>query len=344
VYSNWGPLSAELEERVAELLGAPRGGVISSASGTLALIGAILAAAGEADRERPLALVPDLTWIATAAAVERCGYRPYLVDVDPETWMADPARLAEHPVLDGVGLVVPVAPFGRPVPQAGWESFRERTGIPVVIDGAASFEMVAEAPEALLGGVPVAISFHATKGFSAGEGGCVACADLDLATAAKRALNYGIHMTREARSASINGKMSEYHAAVGLAELDGWPRKRDALARVGSAYRESMASAGLAERLVAYPEIGLSYVLLRCLDASETDRVRGALWDAGIDSRLWYEHGARGHPFYAEAEHEPLDVAEALAGCLLGLPLAPDLPDADIARVVEVIEAETRRR
>src|SRR6266478_4083507 len=49
-------------------------------------------------------------------------------------------RLADHPERDRIGLVVPVAPFGRPVPQHPWQTFRQQSGIPVVIDGAASFE------------------------------------------------------------------------------------------------------------------------------------------------------------------------------------------------------------
>ena len=56
-----------------------------------------------------------------------------------------------------IGLVVPVAPFGRPVAQAPWVEFRDRTGIPVVIDGAASFEGVEAAPDEFLGDVPVAL-------------------------------------------------------------------------------------------------------------------------------------------------------------------------------------------
>ena len=39
--------------------------------------------------------------------------------------------------------MIPVAPFGRPVPQTAWLEFRKRTGIPVVIDGAATFETAA---------------------------------------------------------------------------------------------------------------------------------------------------------------------------------------------------------
>jgi len=174
IYSNHGPLSSELERRLAEHLRLPQGALACASSGTAALIGAILAATGRATSERPLAIIPAFTFAATAAAVEQCGYQPYLADVAADSWMLDAERLLSHPERERVGIVVPVAPFGRPVPQEPWRRFRAMTGIPVVIDGAASFAGLADRPDRFLGEIPVAISFHATKVFATGEGGAVA--------------------------------------------------------------------------------------------------------------------------------------------------------------------------
>jgi dTDP-4-amino-4,6-dideoxygalactose transaminase len=337
IYSNWGPLVSELEGRLAQWLRLPEGCITSASSGTAALTGAILGHAGRATPERPVALVPALTFVATAVAVEHCGYRPHLVDVDSNSWMLDPERLVDHPVLDRVGLVVPVAPFGRPVPQASWQSFGERTGIPVVIDGAASFDRVSEAPDSWLGEVPVAISFHATKSFATGEGGCVASTDAELVRTTAQALNFGLHMTRESRSPSLNGKMSEYHAAVGLAELDGWPDKHLALRNVADGYRRWAAAAGLSGRVLATPEVGASYALLRCEDADQADRVQRAFRRSAVDHRLWYGRGLHHHPYFSGLPHDGLEVTDRLAPCLLGLPLAPDLTEATIRRIVEAV-------
>ena len=52
--------------------------------------------------------------------------------------------------------------------------------------------------------------------------------------------------------------MSEYHAAVGLAELDGWAEKRSTLQAVGGCYRRQLAGAGLLDRLIATPDISSS--------------------------------------------------------------------------------------
>ena len=176
-YSNWGPLADELERRLEAHFGLPEHGVVSAASGTAALVGAVLGIAGRGGLERPLALIPAYTFVATALAVEQCGYRPYLVDVDPRTWQLDQFGCSTRSGLDRVGLVVPVAPFGRPVPQESWLAFRRQTGIPVAIDGGASFEGASDEPRRFLGEIPTAFSFHATKSFATGEGGCVTTTD-----------------------------------------------------------------------------------------------------------------------------------------------------------------------
>ncbi len=334
-YSNWGPLVNELQERLCGALGQPPGSMVCASSGTAALVGAILATAGRATGERPLAVVPGLTFVGTALAVEECGYTLIVADVDATSWALDPDRLASELDLDRVGLIVPVAPFGRPVPQSPWQAFREETGIPVVIDGAASFDLTAPAPQPFLGEIPVTMSFHATKAFSSGEGGCIACGSLEGAIAAMRSLNFGFYDTRDATSPSTNGKMSEYHAAVGLAELDGWPAKRDQLDGVVGQYTDAFAYLRIADRLACAPAVGLSYVLLQADDLAESSSVQRSLRALGIDSRLWYGRGIHGHTHFATVAREELDTTDDLAARLIGLPVAPDLSPADVARVAD---------
>ena len=111
--------------------------------------------------------MPAATFVATAVAAELCGYQPYLADINADTWMleADGPVLRDHPALAKIGVVIPVAPFGRPIPQLPWQAFRDQTGISVIIDGAAMFD-VGKAPlEQFFGAVPVVLSLHATKGF-----------------------------------------------------------------------------------------------------------------------------------------------------------------------------------
>jgi dTDP-4-amino-4,6-dideoxygalactose transaminase len=338
IYSNYGPLVRQFEARLAGHLGLPAGGAVCANTGTAALVGAILATAGRATPDRPFALIPAFTFVATAVAVEECGYSPWLVDVDAGSLALDPERLPADASLDRIGVVVPVAPFGRTRPQATWLAFRDRTGIPVVIDGAAGFENLSDAPERHLGAIPVTMSFHATKSFATGEGGCIASTDIDLMTRTAQALNFGFHLSRDSRVASINGKMSEYHAAVGLAELDGWDGKRSAFRTVVDKYRRLMDAAGLLSRFLAAPDIGSCYALFRCRSTAESERIQASLRRGGIGFRLWYGAGLQSQTYFVTARRSDLSVTESVAPCLLGLPMALDMTEAMIARVAGTIE------
>ena len=339
IYTNYGPLVCELEQRLAAHFGLPAGSVASASSGTAALTGAILATAGRATRARPFALMPAFTFVATAVAAEHCGYQPYLVDVDAETWMLDPERLARHPNLGEVGVVIPVAPFGRPVPQRPWREFRDRTGLPVVIDGAASFDVGIGPPQRLVGAIPVALSLHATKGFGAGEGGAVVWADAEGLARVAQALNFGFSGSRDSRTPSTNGKMSEYHAAIGLAALDGWAASREAFVGVAEGYRRAMEASGLGDRFFAAPDIGLCYALFLCRSAAEAAQVQAELRRFRIDSRLWYGGGLHRQTYFAAVPRDRLDTTDEVAPALLGLPMAPDLTADQITRVATRLAA-----
>ena len=342
IYTNYGPLVCELERRLAGHFGLPAACVASASSGTAALTGAILATAGRATRARPFALMPAFTFVATAVAAEHCGYQPYLADVDAETWMLDPERLLRHPNLGEVGVVIPVAPFGRPVPQRPWREFRDRTGIPVVIDGAASFDVGCGPLRNVLGAVPVALSLHATKGFGTGEGGAVVWADPDGLERVAQALNFGFFGSRNSRTPSTNGKMSEYHAAIGLAALDGWAASREAFLGVAGGYRRAMEAAGLADRFFAAPDIGLCYALFQCRSAAEAARTQEELRRGGIDWRLWYGGGLHRQSYFAAVARDRLDTTDEVAPTLLGLPMAPDLREDQIAQVAKQLSAAVR--
>lgn len=337
IYSNHGPLVGELEARLAARLRLEQGRVICAGSGTAALVGAILATAGRATEERPYALCPAYTFVGTAVALQQCGYVPWLVDVESRAWQMQPSALLAHPALPRCGVVLPVAPYGRMPPLGEWARFRRRTGVPVVVDGAAAIEALLAAPEALAEGVPVALSFHATKALPTGEGGAVVTSDDALGLAAFRALNFGFFMTRESRGPSINGKMPEHAAALGLAGLDTWEDHHVAVQSVAAAYREAFAAAGLGERLHTAPDIASHYAIFDAPSASSSARVAAALAGAGYESRFWYGRGLQAQPALAGVPADELKVTEAIAPRLLGLPVAPDLDPAAIRRVADIV-------
>jgi dTDP-4-amino-4,6-dideoxygalactose transaminase len=339
IYSNFGPLSWELQVRLAGMFGTGENSVTCTSSGTSALIGAILATAGQAGASRSLAMIPGLTFPATAAAAERCGYNPYLVDVDPKSWLLDPQTLLSHPRLHEVGLIIPVATFGSPVPQKPWLRFMRETAIPVVIDGAASFSSVSEQPRSFTGKVPMVLSFHATKSFGVGEGGCVVWSDPESERRLCEALNFGFYGSRLSVASSSNGKMSEYHAAVGLAELDNWPVKLERFLRVVRLYRKAADVDGLGGHLILYPRTDFIYPLFLSVNAVESLRIQDALTRQGIGFRFWYGSGMQSHPHYHSSPKDDLDICSDLASRLIGLPIAPDLTSQQVEMICRTITA-----
>jgi dTDP-4-amino-4,6-dideoxygalactose transaminase len=337
VYSNFGPLTIEFQNRLSNHFGMSQNCVVSASCGTTALMAAILATAGPATSDRPYALIPAFTFAATAIAVERCGYHSFFSDIDANSWMIDSDRLFNHRLLDQIGIVVPVAPFGRPVPQLPWHAFQRRTGIPVVIDAAASFDCFGDSQVQFIGELPVVLSFHATKSFGIGEGGCVISTDAVLIGRVAQALNFGFHGTRDSASASLNGKMSEYHAAVGLAELDGWSAKQAGLQEVIERYRLELSSKGLVSRFFSSPDISGCYALFFCLSRPEADRVEREFQREDIDFRLWYGTGLHHHSHFSDRPRDSADITEDIGQRLIGLPMAPDLTREAIMRVTAAL-------
>jgi dTDP-4-amino-4,6-dideoxygalactose transaminase len=207
----------------------------------------------------------------------------------------------------------------------------------VVLDAAASVEAVLAEPGRCVGNVPVVLSLHATKPLAAGEGGAVVCADRDLLLRIAYALNFGFQDARDSSLPSTNGKLSEYHAAVALASLDGWAARQAEAADVHATYRDRAHEAGIGGRLVLAPQVASTYALLVCADDAEAGRVLAACDDAGVDTRLWYGRGVQANQWFSGAAADALEVTLCLAPRIIGLPMAPDLGAEQVERVVTAV-------
>ena len=333
-YTNRGELVALLEARLGNMLGGGPANVITASSGTAAIEAAVLATAGPARPERPLALLPAYTFVATASAVERCGYVPYLLDVDPTTWTLVSERLLGHPALERAGVIVPVAPYGRAVAQAEWLAFQAQAQVPVVIDAAAAFEALVTDPERYTGTIPVALSFQATKAFSTGEGGAVVWSSFAGLERVAQSLNFGMLYSRTSTASGMNGKMSEYHAAVGLASLDTWDETCRANRAVAESYRLAARTHGLTARLFVAPDVASNYALLDAGSPGMADDIAAALGTAQIGCRLWYGRGLHHEPYLHGAERDPLPETDRIAPSVVGLPIASDIAGTDIERTI----------
>jgi dTDP-4-amino-4,6-dideoxygalactose transaminase len=330
IYSNFGPLVSSFEDRLASHFGLDHGMVTTVVNAT---IGLTIALAAQDARPATLCLMPSWTFIASAHAAVLAGLVPYFVDVDPNTWALNPDQIDEaiSQAPGIVGAVMPVAPFGRAIDVTAWDRFRARSGVPVVIDAAAGFDCISPSK------TPVVVSLHATKVLGVGEGGFVICTDSSIIRNIRTRTNFGFVRTREAAVPAVNGKLSEYHAAVGLAALDHWVDMREEWMAVAQAYREALPESN---GLYFQEGFGTSWITSTCIlrfANVDANRVESKLAEAGIETRQWWGQGAHTHAATGKFPRCQLPETVLLAQATLAVPFFSDLGSADIHRISEII-------
>jgi dTDP-4-amino-4,6-dideoxygalactose transaminase len=338
-FSNGGPCSRELAARLGAVLDDVRCVLVSNC--TIGLMLALRAAIGMPVPTRSLVVMPSFTFPAAACAVVWAGFAPLFVDVDPESWQLDPARLGEALARHdgGVAGVLAGSTFGTPAPpvmRAEWRRLCAEHDVPLIVDSAAGFGATNADGRRLgtLGDTEV-FSFHATKPFAIGEGGMVATPDQGLADEIARLLNFGFGREPSISLAvGLNGKLSELHAATGLAALD---RYDTVLQRRRSAARELLAALGRGvERQAGCDGSTWQFVPVLVATAAARDHALDAAGRGAVHARRYFSPPLHVHPaFAAYRTTETLEQTERIAARSLSLPLVFD--EAERKRVAQVV-------
>ena len=334
-YSNFGALLTELEERLAgRFTGEAHVVTVTNATQalTLALEAMELAPGG-------YVVLPAWTFVATAHAVMQAGLTPWFVDVDPATWMLDPAEVEDLALSlsSEVAAVIPVCAFGAMPDIDRWLAFREATGVPVLLDAAAAFDTLTDAR------LPAVVSLHATKVLGLGEGGFLVSDDAAFAHKVRLKTTFGFWGSRDSQVVATNAKLSEYAAAVGLAALDAWP---------GARLRWMRTAQMLRIALIGRPEVrfqegwGRDWITSVCtvgLPDGSAAQVAASLREAGVDTRQWWGGGCHTSTAFTDCRREALPATESLAASTLGLPFSIDMSDEEIARIAAALDRALSR-
>ena len=328
-YSNFGPLVTELEMRLAARLG--EGALVcTTVNATQALALALKAMDLPAGG---LVALPAWTFVATAHAVIQAGLVPWFLDVDPDRWMMEPQAVAEAlgRAPGRVVAAIPVCPFGDMPDLGAWRSFRQATGVAVLLDAAAAFDTLTSAD------LPACVSLHATKVLGVGEGGFLATTDPVLFERFHRLSCFGFKGSRESLFPSSNAKLSEYAAAVGLAAIDEWASERLRYLRTSQHLRISLLSR---PEVRFQPGWGLDWITSVCvvgLPEGSAGGVERALEAQGVETRRWWGDGCHRSPAFLDCPRVALPVTDALAAATIGLPFAVDLPPEHIQRLARAL-------
>jgi dTDP-4-amino-4,6-dideoxygalactose transaminase len=244
----------------------------------------------------------------------------------------DPVHLA-HELKnrrDHIAVVIAVSSFGTPPPASvrqAWEGACAEAEVPLIVDSAAGFGAVSDdgTPIGAQGDVEV-VSFHATKPFAIGEGGAMFTRDDRMRARLESAVNFGLNAERRVEFApGFNGKMSELHAATGLAVLDGFDAALDARRRAVRRVQRQI------EHRVSFQAESprSTWQFMPVAFSSEIERLEAErCCEGAVEVRTYYTPLHTMGPFRQWPVGDlGLEVTDDLVSRLLCLPMAADITD-----------------
>jgi dTDP-4-amino-4,6-dideoxygalactose transaminase len=338
ILTNAGPFHDKLEAALAEYLGV--GHVSLFANGTIALVTAL-----QALRVTGEVITTPYSFVATAHSLLWNGIKPVFVDVQRDTLNLDPARI-EPAITPQTTAILPVHCYGRPCDVEAIRKIADNYGLKVLYDAAHAFGVRTEGGSVLEHGDLSVLSFHATKVFTTFEGGAIISPDARVKKRIDHLKNFGFVDEVTVVAPGINGKMSEFNAALGLLQLksiDAAIARRKNIDRI---YRDGLKNVkGITLPALAKDAVeNYSYfaIMVEADFPISRDRLYDRLKVSGIHPRRYFYPLISDFPMYRglpSASRANLPVAAAAAEKVLCLPIFPDLSRADQDRIISIISA-----
>jgi dTDP-4-amino-4,6-dideoxygalactose transaminase len=272
----------------------------------------------------PRAVVPSMTYVATANAFIRAGWEVYIVDTDAYGIM-DKKKVPNDL---SVQATVLVGLYGH-----GVENFGDKfwaTDL-VIEDGAQHW--LANNSNRL--GDATAISFDPMKNLNAyGNGGAVVTDDLDLLEFAREWCNNG-----KPKHAGIgtNSRMSEVECAQMMVKtryIDTWQQRR---AEIAQYWMSRLKNTGI-RSLITAQNAGTHAFHKFVIDLDHRDILQQNLAIKQIETRIHYKEPLHELPAYTDCVGpDILSVASALSRRVLSLPLYPELTDLEVEYIIDQV-------
>lgn len=339
ILTNGGPFHQQLEQALCEFLGVKYISLFTN--GTIALVTALqaLRIAGEV-------ITTPYSFVATSHALLWNGIKPVFVDIDPITFNLDPEKI-EAAITPQTTAIMPVHCYGHPCDVEAIQKIADNYNLKVIYDAAHAFGVKDAGGSILRHGDLSVLSFHATKVFNTFEGGAIICPDEKTKIRIDHLKNFGHVGEVTVVAPGINGKMSEFNAALGLLQLkyidQALARRRD----IDVAYRERLKNVRGIHCLNEAGEKVANFAYFPILVQVDYPLSRDALYqklkDNGIHPRRYFYPLITDFPMYRglpSAHQDNLPVASAAARQVLCLPIYPDLEMSVVDEIGDFIAAQ----
>lgn len=344
--TNFGPYVQQFEREIGDYLGAPAVCLSSATAGLIMTLQAL-----DIPRGCRIA-IPSFTFVATAQAVRYAGCEPVFVDIC-EDGNVDPEDLARVLAAPDVKAAVLVHMYGLPCRTSEIDAVireveqRRGSPVPVLYDAAHAFGSARDGVRVGAGGTAEVFSTSVTKVMTSVEGGVVSSRNAAMLARLAKMRNYGIESNYNAHWPGLNGKMSEFHALVGIRNLAKLDERIAARAKRAAFYADAIAAKTSFAVMTAPAGTVHTYkdFTIRLPRALKTnrDRIIKDLADAGIETRAYFYPPVHEQRFFRRPGTRPLPVTEDLSRRVITLPFFTTISEAEMLRVAEALAAAEAR-
>jgi dTDP-4-amino-4,6-dideoxygalactose transaminase len=333
VLTNNGPLVTQLEAQLKAWLDVDRISYVTNGTVALQMAMRALELKGEV-------ITTPFSFVATTSSIVWEGCRPVMADIDPHTLNIDPDQIRRSITRNTTGILATHV-YGNPCDVDAIEQIAREYGLKVIYDAAHAFGTTVNGRSIFSYGDIAATSFHATKLFHTIEGGAVFASDPIVHERLVAMRNFGIVGDR-ITCVGLNGKNSEFHAAMGIANLESIDEILASRKALCERYDDRLEGTGVRRPLIhADCEYNHAYYPVIFDSEATLMRVRDALNREDVFPRRYF-YPSLSTLDYVDEQHTP--VANDIACRVLALPLYFGLPYEDLDRIARIVARECMPR
>ncbi len=324
-----GPLVQRLEKELCEKLKVDSFTTVTN--GTIAIQMAIKALELKGE-----IITTPFSWIATISAIKWEGCTPVFCDIDPETLNIDSSKI-EALITDKTIAIMPVHVFGNPCDVDAIEAIAKKNNLKVIYDAAHAIGSTYKDESLLSYGDISATSLHGTKLFNTAEGGGCITNNKALFQKIKRIRFFGHDDSKDIVEDGFNGKMTEVHAALGLANLKYYDEVLQDRKNKYFYYKEKLSTnENLSFQTTRHGEPNYSYFPVIFKSEELLLKVEKALNEQKIYPRRYFYPSLNTYTNVVEYVNMP--ISEDISKKILCLPLYFKLEYKDIDKIIQIVK------
>ncbi len=326
-----GPKVQLLEEKMKEKLDVSNFTLVLN--GTVALQMAIKALALKGE-----IITTPFTWVATISAINWEGCKPVFCDINPDSLNIDEDKIESLITKDTVA-IMPVHVFGTACNVDRIEAIAKKHNLKVIYDAAHAIGSKYKEKSLLQYGDISATSLHATKLFNTGEGGACITNSTDLQEKLKRIRFFGHNQDKEIIEDGFNGKMTEIHASLGIANLKYFDKVLEDRKTKYLLYKELLSkSKSLRFQRIKENETNYSYFPVIFSSEEQLLKVEKKLNSQEIFPRRYFYPSV--NTYSKIVNYQPTPISEDISKRIMCLPLYYELKVSEIKSLVDFILEE----